>query len=172
MTLTAQAYAASVLRNTSGLVRFRIGRESDPHNSEVAHLIRQSVAADRERDERRRAMEAQLSRHFLGDAEAAGHAPPPPPAPEAAPTPTATSADAAAAAAAATIAALSAQEENVQALQQKLHEVRNLSLAQVLIIWMYPGTYSTRLQESFMTLQFKRFSPGFPSHGLVVSNPI
>jgi neurabin len=34
-----QAYAASVLRNTSGLVQFLIGRENDPQNSEVAQLI-------------------------------------------------------------------------------------------------------------------------------------
>lgn len=55
-----QAYAASVLRNTSGLVKFSIGREKDPENSEVAQLIKQSLLADREREERRqRALEAE-----------------------------------------------------------------------------------------------------------------
>ena len=38
-----QAYAASVLRNTSGVIKFIVGRDKDPENSEVAQLIRQSL---------------------------------------------------------------------------------------------------------------------------------
>ncbi|RWS28223.1 neurabin-2-like protein [Leptotrombidium deliense] len=45
-----QAYAASVLRGTSGSVAFMIGREKDAENSEIAQLIQQSIAAERQRD--------------------------------------------------------------------------------------------------------------------------
>uniref|UniRef100_A0A2C9JL05 PDZ domain-containing protein n=1 Tax=Biomphalaria glabrata TaxID=6526 RepID=A0A2C9JL05_BIOGL len=48
-----QAYAASVLRNTSGEVKFLIGREKDPSKSEVARLIQQSLLQDKRREEMR-----------------------------------------------------------------------------------------------------------------------
>uniref|UniRef100_A0A1B6C8S0 PDZ domain-containing protein n=1 Tax=Clastoptera arizonana TaxID=38151 RepID=A0A1B6C8S0_9HEMI len=61
-----QAYAASVLRNTCGPVKFLIGREKDPHNSEVAQLIRQSLQADKEREEQRRQLDRSRNQ-FLED---------------------------------------------------------------------------------------------------------
>jgi len=46
-----QGYAATVLRNTSGLVRFIMGREKDSENSEVAQLIMMSMQPDEEEDQ-------------------------------------------------------------------------------------------------------------------------
>lgn len=57
-----QAYAASVLRNTSGLVKFQIGRERDPENSEVAQLIKQSLQADKDKEERMRRQQEEYLR--------------------------------------------------------------------------------------------------------------
>ncbi|GFV76079.1 neurabin-1 [Trichonephila clavipes] len=48
-----QAYAAAVLRNTAGPVRFIIGREKEGAQSEIAQLISQSLIADRSRDSER-----------------------------------------------------------------------------------------------------------------------
>ena len=45
-----QAHAASVLRGTSGVVNFLIGREKDTTNSEIAKLISQSLQAEKERE--------------------------------------------------------------------------------------------------------------------------
>lgn len=157
-----QAYAASVLRNTSGLVQFLIGRENDPQNSEVAQLIRQSVQvnvnlflnpyifktliskADREREDRRRAMEAELTRHFMNNVAeepdmSSGPVPPPyvsappsyhssnsAPASLASSHPAPALPDVPAVSANSIPAVLNAQEESVQALQQKLKEVQNV----------------------------------------------
>lgn len=45
-----QEYASSVLKSCSGTVKFLIGREKDPKNSEIARLIQQSLDAEKQRE--------------------------------------------------------------------------------------------------------------------------
>ncbi|XP_061588009.1 neurabin-1-like isoform X2 [Cololabis saira] len=53
----SQLFAASVLKNTSGLVKFLIGREREGVESEVARLINESLEMDKTKD-RKREMES------------------------------------------------------------------------------------------------------------------
>ena len=59
-----QAYAASVLRGTNGPIKFLIGRERDPDNSEIAQLILQSIEAEKRQQEQQKVLHQQLAQHF------------------------------------------------------------------------------------------------------------
>ncbi|GIY93507.1 neurabin-2 [Caerostris extrusa] len=61
-----QAYAAAVLRNTAGPVRFIIGREKEGAQSEIAQLISQSLIADRTRDSERENDDSYSKPHCAG----------------------------------------------------------------------------------------------------------
>ncbi|XP_043109639.1 neurabin-2 [Puntigrus tetrazona] len=63
-----QSFAASVLRNTSGTVRFIIGREKPGEQSEVAQLIQQTL----EQERWQREMMEQRYGNYMGDEEEAG----------------------------------------------------------------------------------------------------
>ncbi|KAL2101900.1 hypothetical protein ACEWY4_003661 [Coilia grayii] len=63
-----QSFAASVLRNTSGTVRFLIGREKPGEQSEVAQLIQQTL----EQERWQREMMEQRYGNYMGDEEEAG----------------------------------------------------------------------------------------------------
>ncbi|XP_016409964.1 neurabin-2-like [Sinocyclocheilus rhinocerous] len=63
-----QSFAASVLRNTSGMVRFIIGREKPGEQSEVAQLIQQTLEQERWQ---REVMEQQYG-NYMGDEEEPG----------------------------------------------------------------------------------------------------
>ncbi|CAF1531622.1 unnamed protein product, partial [Adineta ricciae] len=64
-------HATSVLKSTSGLVRFVIGREKDVENSEILRLIQQSLQMDQDRSEMSRALQhhhdTYSERHILED---------------------------------------------------------------------------------------------------------
>ncbi|XP_035389159.1 neurabin-2 isoform X2 [Electrophorus electricus] len=60
-----QSFAASVLRNTSGTVRFTIGREKPGEQSEVAQLIQQTL----EQERWQREMMEQRYENYTGDEE-------------------------------------------------------------------------------------------------------
>ncbi|KAG1943682.1 neurabin-2 isoform X1 [Pimephales promelas] len=63
-----QSFAASVLRNTSGTVRFIIGREKPGEQSEVAQLIQQTLEQERWQQE----MMEQRYGNYMGDEEEQG----------------------------------------------------------------------------------------------------
>ncbi|TRZ00762.1 hypothetical protein DNTS_024559, partial [Danionella cerebrum] len=63
-----QSFAATVLRNTSGTVRFIIGREKPGEQSEVAQLIQQTL----EQERWQREMMEQRYRNYMGDEEEPG----------------------------------------------------------------------------------------------------
>ena len=55
-----QAYAAQVLRGTNGLIKFLIGRERDPENSEIAQLISQSIEAEKRQQDQQKLLYNEL----------------------------------------------------------------------------------------------------------------